>query len=137
MNAGWTDSKQRIPKSIPRICLHQIGGDCWAWELWCFTKTEVVLLSKFGFRLGCVLVGWLSRHFLQWQMVAPPISWWFLLSPWVVESGSVETGGLTCWLHYDDQVSTGLRNNKYCRAVSVLETAYLSRILTTLYIGCI
>ena len=25
--------------------------------------------------------------------ITPPISWWFSLSPWVVESGSVETEG--------------------------------------------
>ncbi len=46
-------------------------------------------------------------------------------------------GAPTSWLHSDDQVSTGLRNSKVCKAVSVLETAYLSRVLTTLYIGCI
>jgi len=27
---------KKIPKSISRICLHQIGGDCRTWELWCF-----------------------------------------------------------------------------------------------------
>jgi len=31
-------------------------------------------------------------------MVAPPISWWFPFSPWVAESGSVETEGA---LHVD------------------------------------
>ena len=38
---------KKIPKSIPRICLHQIGGDYRAWEFWCFksmVKVEVVLL---------------------------------------------------------------------------------------------
>ena len=66
-------------------------------------------------------------------MVTPSISWWFPLSPWVAESGSVETDPP----HSDDQVSTRLRNSKICKTVSVLEPTYLSKVLTTLYIGCI
>ena len=34
-------------------------------------------------------------------------------------------GGPTCWLHSDDQLSTGIRNSNCVKAVSVLETTYL------------
>jgi len=46
-------------------------------------------------------------------------------------------GDLTRWLHSDDQVSTGLRNSKVCKTILVLETVYLPRVFTTLYIGYI
>jgi len=58
--------------------------------------------------------------------------------PWVEECFLVKTKGSPySRLHSNTQVSKGKRKSNVRKAVSVLETAYLVRVLTTLFIGCI
>ena len=54
----------------------------------------------------------LVADWLQRQAVAPFISWWFCTSSCCWKAAPLKQRSLTYWLHSDDQISTGLRNNE-------------------------
>jgi len=60
-----------------------------------------------------VLVGWSGRRLTLEAGRDSVCLYWICSFSGMLERSSVwNKGGPTYWLHYDDQVSTGLRNNE-------------------------
>ena len=89
----------------------------------------------YGRLLWTVLAGWLTRHWLERQSLSV-LSLPENRTPLIKESLTCkDKGRLDGRLHFDAQVGIRAKKHQVYKVVSVLETVYLARALSTFYIG--